>query len=74
MKKTSCPTLTHPVSGDCINVTEPDSTGKRQRVSESGHAVVDVRLPNGERRTLLLSSFTTPSPPSAAVAEVVVAP
>lgn len=70
MMKPNYPTLTHPLFGDCINVTEPDSSGKRQRLSESGHTVIDIKLANGEKRVLLLSSFAAQEPPpSVAVIE-----
>lgn len=69
MKKNSHPTLTHPHYGAVENITPVNSEGKRQRVSESGHTIVDVRLPNGDRRTLLLSSFAPQPPPSVAVVE-----
>lgn len=67
-KKPTDEILQHPVFGEVVNVTEPDATGKCQRVSESGHTVVDVKCADGERRTLLLSSFA-PEPSSAPAPE-----
>lgn len=64
MKKSTGECLHHPHYGQVINITPPDSTGKRQRLSQSGHTVIDIKLPNGERRTLLLSSFAPEPPPS----------
>jgi hypothetical protein len=61
--KNTDPPLHHPLFGECVNVTALDATGIRQRLSESGHVVVDVRLLNGETRTLLASSFPVPAPP-----------
>lgn len=65
MKKSSGESLHHPHYGSVENVTPPDASGVRQRLSESGHIVIDVKLPNGEKRTLLLSSFKpAPSVPA----------